>query len=368
MNKKLLCILSFFLIALVGCKNTDKRIKQIESKHEIKKNITNNKKKNNYSPEQWLAESSMKGNLWLAAYKGQFDIILQKKNPRIIGNKTSYHLLKNARRILKYWGTHDDLIFNENKINPDYPAFERLNSIDGEVAYISFQSEESVAQVIAAFQYVQELSPEIELLDEAGDKFASSYIELYDSMAEFVNYFYIYRAYRIDGFKLAKPLYDKMRNAYIKHYQLQNQVFSVYTEFYQQVHEQEKALVQQAGLAIRYTIMNVMDDTTSTVNLLEGDELSVEELKTCIEKVAASTDNLELALSNRSQLRKEFPLIDDQMAGLTYLENTKQLLSDMKSLENDLNDHNQETFYKNRDQIELEFQQIIQAYNHLMAL
>lgn len=368
MNKKLLCILSFFLIALVGCKNTDKRIKQIESKHEIKKNIINNKKKNNYSPEQWLAESSMKGNLWLAAYKGQFDIILQKKNPRIIGNKTSYHLLKNARRILKYWGTHDDLIFNENKINPDYPAFERLNSIDGEVAYISFQSEESVAQVIAAFQYVQELSPEIELLDEAGDKFASSYIELYDSMAEFVNYFYIYRAYRIDGFKLAKPLYDKMRNAYIKHYQLQNQVFSVYTEFYQQVHEQEKALVQQAGLAIRYTIMNVMDDTTSTVNLLEGDELSVEELKTCIEKVAASTENLELALSNRSQLRKEFPLVDDQMAGLTYLENTKQLLSDMKSLENDLNDHNQETFYKNRDQIELEFQQIIQAYNHLMAL
>lgn len=376
-NLILLTLIFSFTTILVGCES--------DQSDEKSTTITENTipSSQETSAEQVLADKTAKGNLWLDAYKENFyPIVSEKKNQLISG--ANFNILQETYKVLEGMSHKKDFIFDVstikvpdlNETSTDEERFQinisrtTISANNERLAWVFRSNNFSTdkAELAAeSFDYILNLSPKIEILDNAGKKYSLSYLNLLNAMQELGSYFYTERTYRLDNYAQGESLYNAVLEAYNAHVLTTQGVFEAYDVYYQEMHQEEKELLKTNGFIVLYNIMEALDSIEDLMFLIQQEEISINNLELILTNMHAISKALNNVLNDEKALKKEFPSSVDINRIKKYLDKYNQLAIEVQVLIKNLSDNNPKEFDKNIRTLDSQYEAFIKLYNSVIS-
>lgn len=334
------------------------------------------------SPEEILAAKTAKGNLWLDALKGNFATVLSKKKNQIMVN-TSTDLFKDSAKVLKIMSKDDESIFDVTKVRVPDPVkitdmessianSKRMSIVNDKMSLSgifdsNFTKDKGLKYAQESFEYILELTPSIPVLDVPGKEYADTYTALFNAMLELGNYFYTEETYRLDDYAQGEALYNAVLEAHNAHAVSIQNTSVAYDAYYDEMHLEEKALLKENGLVVRYNIMEALDSITNMMYVVNSDDVSTEQLETVLATFETISTTLNDAVNDENIFHAEFSSSMSQDRVKRYLEQYKKFIIEIKVLIKNKTDNNPKEFNKTVRDLDLKYDAFIRAYNNVIS-
>ena len=306
-----------------------------------------------------------KGNLWLSAFREDFSPILSKKNTE--SSKTlDANIIINAKKMLDTLSSDNKMTFDINvlKFKDDMKGMQKKSKLT--MLDISYQKNISQSQLQRAkesFDYMKTLSPSIPELDKAGEQFSITYINLYEKTLALGDYLFINQTGRLDDYAQASKLYNELKKAYTRHFDIKKKTMLIYDNYYKKMHIEEKRIVKNQGQIVRYNIMESMDVLSLLMNKLNPNKVDINMLEKMNVQLEKSYSELETTFNNTELLAREYNERSNYDLQ-NYLKSYQQFIIETKVIIDDKNDAN--GVRNTLDRMSIQYELLVRSYNALI--